>query len=121
MDLGKTDGISLTTPAGTVESTIATTSEQAHEEAADITNLYAARAELTRPAGTSQNPPDELPEPLREVAGDEVESREGVDKERRAHERVNEETSWVDTTTTIPSAPQECRSRGSAHHRRAWP
>ena len=69
------DGVSLTTPVSTVESTIPTTTEQTHEDAADIANPHATRAEPTGQAGRSQNPPDKLPEPLREVASDEVESR----------------------------------------------
>jgi hypothetical protein len=76
-----TDGVSLATPASgprddqkvglylvkppppTVESTIPTTSQQAHDTAADIVDPHATYTEPTKPAGTSQNPPVESEPP----------------------------------------------------------
>ena len=49
--------------------------------------------------------------PLEERAGDEVESGETADEERRAPERVDE-TSQVETTTTTPGAPQSASLEG---------
>jgi hypothetical protein len=76
-----TDGVSLATlasgprdnqkvglylvkpPPPTVESTIPTTSQQAHDTAADIVDPHATYTEPTKPAGTSQNPPVESEPP----------------------------------------------------------
>ena len=113
------NGVSVATPASgltPVESTIPTTSQKVHEEAADITNPYTTRAEPTRPVGTSRNPPDESPQHL-EVAGNEVESWEGVVEECRAHDRIDNKTSRVkmsldEATTTRPDAPQSTSLEG---------
>jgi hypothetical protein len=134
-----TDGVSLVTPASsprddqtfeldlvkpppppTVKSTISTTSQQAHDTAADIANPHATCAEPTKPAGTSRNPPVESEPPpgqseatsqvrtppsedasdgeAQVTTGDEVEGRETDDEESRA------ETSADETAATSASA-----------------
>ena len=105
--------------------------QQVSNATADAANPYATCAGPTRPADRSQNPPDELPAPLKERAGEEVGSGETADEDCRARtKRIDGRPSQVETsedettTTTRPRRrrhhlvhPRARRSRGRVHHR----
>ena len=129
------DGVGLTTSASSPMA-----GRQVNEKAADTINPNATRAGPTEPVDRSLGPAVE-PEPPRQesettsqdrtpsskdasggevhelATGDKVEGGETDDEDRRAHERIDDESSQVEmsedeTTTTTPHAPQSTLLKG---------
>ena len=123
------DGVGLATPASSP-----TAGQQVNDTTADTINPHATCTGPTRPAGKSSEPPRQELEPkshdrtppsedasggeVHELAtGDKVKGGETDDEDCRAHERVDDESSRVETsedetTTMTPHAPQSMSLEG---------